>query len=191
MGSDYENDGGGTGALNWDPCAMEDRAARAFTSASAERANEHTKTLAERDALRARVAELERERDAAYERGRSDEHADAVAWCRRREATYVVRDPHSYVPMGGPQNAADAIERGEHVTGKRRSIAARTEWTIRAPTEPGWYWARGGYANERGEVVEVSHLPLRAALVAWQAGADGFGELGDIREWSGPIEPPR
>jgi len=87
--------------------------------------------MAERDQLRARVAELERDRNDLLARrselvhekftetiatAKTEERAAVVAWLSDRNAVYPdYFGPHknSY----GESSAADAIERGEHVKG--------------------------------------------------------------------------
>lgn len=78
--------------------------------------------------LLVRVAELTRERDAAYEKGRADaaqasfsagrvaERADVVAWLNANNATVARADRHDFDIVRGV-SASEHIQRGEHIRG--------------------------------------------------------------------------
>lgn len=82
----------------------------------------------DRDELKARVAELERNREYAislqqqmdrdaYAKGREDERAACVAWLRARAET-ALQNMDGGVVYRRLRAEAEAIERGEHVRGK-------------------------------------------------------------------------
>jgi hypothetical protein len=65
------------------------------------------------------------------------------------------------------------------------------QWTRTPPTEPGWYWIRGGVLNHRKPtLVEVWRgeqcLRIRRADGSGYTRADSVPHI----EWAGPIQEP-
>lgn len=125
------------------------------------------------DALRARVAELEAERDA-----------NALLTIElatvRRMAAEAEREHDAAI-------TALETSRDYYRGALRAQLDARPQWTTQAPTVPGMYWTRD--RDGARECVEVAGWSSDR-LLAFRCGVDGPHELGYFCEWAGPLVAP-
>lgn len=138
-------------------------------------------------ALRARVAELEREN------ARLNTIEDSLGL-----AAIKLQDKLATMTAERDSWHADASSHLMALCEKQAEVNARTyTWTTARPTVAGWYWCRSADAISKWPdlspvIVQVVVLPTTNALtILWAAQNQPVTHYNGTDEWAGPIQMPK